>query len=259
MDRRGEKYGHWTIIGDYYKKDYHKLYLCKCDCEKGTERYVDLQNLKSGKSVSCGCVRKEVTKERMQTHGESKTRLYHLWLGMRKRCNDPNDRRYVDYGGRGIKVCSEWDNSYEAYREWALSNGYDESLPWTKCSIDRIDNDKGYSPDNCRWVDVKQQANNKRNNIRIEHNGVTKTVAEWGEELGIKPQTIWARYRKGKIDTLFNKNNHDVILDYNGESHTIAEWSKITGINKQTISARNKAGHPIEDVLFVGNLVKKGR
>lgn len=257
---KGQKYGHWTVIGDYIrdKKTYHKKFLCKCDCENGTEKYVDIQNIRSGKSISCGCVTKEVVRKRMTTHGDShSTRLYNVWTSMRKRCDNPKDKRYSDYGGRGIKVCKEWED-YETFRNWAYLNGYDNNLEATECSIDRIDNSKGYSPDNCRWVGVDIQSNNKRNNIVIEYEGKKQTAAEWGRELGLDASIIRLRYHKGQFDELFNKKRiNSVYIEYKGEIHTMAEWSRIKGINIQTISRRYNKGYPVEEIFRTDNLRKK--
>ena len=191
----GTNYGRWTVTGKGTTRNRRTYIPCKCSC--GTEREVEYQNLKSGTSTSCGCFRKELRQKRMTVHGEKRTRLYGIWIAMRKRCNNQNDSRYKSYGGRGIRVCDEWENSYIAFRDWAKLNGYNEKLTWKECSIDRIDNEKGYSPDNCRWVGIKEQANNKRNNVFITRNGVRKTATEWAKELGIKRQTICSRYMRG--------------------------------------------------------------
>lgn len=191
----GDKYGRWTVVGDRIRQKNRTYYFCRCSC--GTEKYVEYQNLRSGISTSCGCYRRELRRERLFVHGEKHTRLYSTWIKMRGRCNNPNDSHYYLYGGRGIDVCEEWNCSYEAFRDWAKNNGYDENLTCNECSIDRIDNNKGYYPENCRWVDRKTQANNKRNNARITFNGVEKTATEWGRELGISPKTVQLRFRRG--------------------------------------------------------------
>ena len=250
----GMRFGRWTIIGDYIKtsKYGHRKYLCKCECEKGTEKYVDIQNLKSGKSLSCGCLTIEIAKEHFTKHGGTKTRLHNTWLKMRHRCINPNDKRYKDYGGRGITVCDEWLNSFETFRDWALSHGYKDDL-----TIDRINVDGNYEPSNCRWADVKTQANNKRNNVIIEKDGIKKNATEWGEELGINPINIRNRLRHGITgDRLFSKDdlNKIIIIEYNGETHTISEWSKITGIERTTIWYRYNKGKPVDQVLYKGKL-----
>lgn len=123
-------------------------------------------------------------------HGDTGTRLYHIWANMKARCTNTNNRQFVDYGGRGISICEEW-LKYEAFRDWALSNGYNERL-----SIDRIDNDAGYRPDNCRWATPREQANNTRKVRLIAFNGETHSVCEWARILGIKQSTLNMRLNK---------------------------------------------------------------
>jgi hypothetical protein len=129
--------------------------------------------------------------KRNTSHNESKTRLYRTWKGIRGRCNNQNSKDYKHYGGRGIGLCAEWQE-FEAFRDWALSNGYSDDL-----SIDRIDNDKGYSPDNCRWATQTEQTNNKSNNLHIEYRGETKTLAEWCRCLNLKYNIIHSRLNLG--------------------------------------------------------------
>lgn len=119
------------------------------------------------------------------------TRLYTAWLNMRNRCNNKNCHNYKDYGGRGISVASEWD-SFEKFDEWSFKNGYNDTL-----TLDRIDNEKGYSPDNCRWVSVKVQANNRRSSVKLTHNGETHTLAEWADLLHLNYKTFTNRIYRG--------------------------------------------------------------
>jgi len=199
MIKQGETFGRWTVIGDYIKdsKNGHKKYLCECGCEKKTQRYVDEQSLKRGRSVSCGCLTIEVAKKHFTKHGQRRTRLYSIWTGIKGRCNNPNNQRYADYGGRGIAVCEEWENNFEAFREWAYKNGFKDNANSTECTIDRKDNDKGYSPDNCRWITLKEQCYNRRSNTYIEYKGERHTITEWAEITGIKRATLQRRHSKG--------------------------------------------------------------
>lgn len=121
------------------------------------------------------------------THGQRNTRLYHIWTSMKQRCCNPNHKYYDLYGGRGISVCEEW-LQFEPFYEWAKSNGYNDKL-----TIDRKDNNKGYSPENCRWTTQKVQCNNRRNNVMLTCNGKTQTLTQWSEELGIGIDTLWRR------------------------------------------------------------------
>lgn len=130
-------------------------------------------------------------------HRASYSRLYRVWQGMKRRCNNKNSSHYKDYGGRGITVCDEWATDFQAFRNWAMQAGYDENAPSGTCTIDRIDNNKGYSPDNCRWLTIKEQANNRRNNVLYEIDGVQKTPLQWSECTGIPLHTIYSRYYRG--------------------------------------------------------------
>ena len=164
---------------------------CKCDC--GTEKIISKHDLDTGRVLSCGCYHDECVIERSTKHNGRKERLYNVWNGMKERCYNPNAYGYKYYGERGIVVCDEWKDSYAAFRDWALKSGYDESHKNRECTLDRIDVNRGYSPDNCRWVDSIIQANNKRSNIKIEYNGMICTVTEWARKFNMKPLTLYNR------------------------------------------------------------------
>jgi len=125
-----------------------------------------------------------------------KERLYAVWQGMKRRCNNPSNNSFNDYGGRGISVCEEWENNYECFKTWALSNGYDPTAKQWECTLDRIDNDGNYEPNNCRWVPLITQANNKRNNKFYTCNGETKTLSEWARNKGLSVQTLHSRINR---------------------------------------------------------------
>lgn len=126
------------------------------------------------------------------THGKSNTRLYTIYNNMKTRCYNKNSDDYKNYGERGITVCKEWLNSFTSFYNWSINNGYKPDL-----LLDRKDNDLGYSPENCRWVDSIEQNNNKRNNNLIEYNGKTQSISRWSAELGIKRVTLLSRLRNG--------------------------------------------------------------
>lgn len=137
------------------------MWVCKCDC--GNITTVRGTDLKSGNTKSCGCLDRESASKRFTTHGYSHTRLYKIWCGMKDRCYNPNNKRYSDYGGRGIFICDEWLHDFVAFKDWAYQNGYDDTAPFGECTIDRANNDDGYTPYNCVWSNLTQQAHNKRN------------------------------------------------------------------------------------------------
>lgn len=135
-------------------------------------------------------------------HGQSETRLYNLWCGIKTRCYNRNDANYANYGGKGVEMCPEWKNDYMAFYDWAMANGYKPEAPRGECTIDRIDPSGPYSPENCRWATMREQENNKRNNRRITIGDETKTLKQWcscnSENYGTVLKRI-ARREKGEI------------------------------------------------------------
>lgn len=186
IDITSQKFGRLTVLYENGRRGKNIIWRCKCECGKEIDAIA--YNLKNGHTKSCGCLANEVKSIVHSLHGGSKTPLFRTWQHMISRCRNSNVAGYKNYGGRGITVCKEWEDSFEAFRHWSLQNGYRENL-----SIDRIDVNGNYEPSNCRWANAKTQANNKRNNHVIEYNGVTKTISEWADELGLKPSTIKAR------------------------------------------------------------------
>lgn len=166
------------------------MWLCRCDC--GNEVTAFAQNLVRGSTRSCGCYNNEARSNRSKTHGETETRLYGIWCGMKRRCHNESDPKYPQYGMRGIVVCDEWRASYEAFRDWSVAHGYDDGL-----TIDRIDNEKGYDPDNCRWTTAIVQANNRRSTFFVAHDGKDLPLSEWARLTGIKYHTLYARLASG--------------------------------------------------------------
>jgi len=192
IDITGQRYGRLTVLRRNGSSPSKKaLWECVCDC--GNVVTVFSTNLRKGTTQSCGCY----CRERHTIHGEYKSRLYQIWHGMMQRCTSPNNKKYDDYGGRGISVCDEW-HDFAKFREWAMANGYDESAEQWKCTLDRRDNDGNYCPENCRWVDMMEQGQNKRNNVVLTHRGESLTLSEWSRKLGIGYNTLHARiFRHG--------------------------------------------------------------
>ena len=162
---------------------------CRCDC--GNECFVNKCDLVYGNTRSCGCLKKNNNRK----HGGKGTRLYRIWKGAKNRCQNKNNASYKNYGARGISFYESWSNDFSIFAEWAKNNGYSDNL-----ELDRMNNNKGYSPDNCRWVNRTVNANNKRNNHYIEYHGETHTIPEWSLITGIHICTIKARIRYGWTD-----------------------------------------------------------
>lgn len=191
----GAKYGKLTVVKEQEPLTAEHFVKVRCDC--GNVKVVRYGNLQNGTTKSCGCLVHDTLVSRNLKHGHAyrKTgleRLYKIWAAMLNRCFNKNNRAYSRYGGRGISVCEEWRNNYSSFRKWALENGYSDDL-----TIDRIDNDKGYSPDNCRWADRIVQQNNRSFNHIVTYRGESHTFAEWERITGIQQEKIRHRLAKG--------------------------------------------------------------
>lgn len=191
-DLTGKRFGR-LVVKSRAGSDSNKnaTWLCECDC--GSVVVKTGLNLRCGDTKSCGCLQKEIARNLMSTHKESKSRLYRVWYGIKNRCTNPKAVNYKYYGGRGINVCSEWLSSYEAFRDWAYENGYDKNADVNACTLDRIDVNKGYSPDNCRWANHTEQCRNQRSNRVYSYNGESHCLSEWAQIKGIKYSTLKAR------------------------------------------------------------------
>lgn len=193
IDLTGKRFGKLTVIEKHNQDKWGGWnWLCKCDC--GNESIVSGGHLRGMKAKSCGCSR---TESKNFIHKMTGSRIYSIWQAMKSRCYYDKNKRFKDYGGRGITVCDEWKNSFISFYEWSMKNGYDENAERGQCTIDRIDVNGNYEPNNCRWATIKQQANNTRRNHFIEYNGKTQTVSQWANELGVEPDSIFNRLQKG--------------------------------------------------------------
>ena len=151
----GDKFGKLTVLGVVENTGTGRKWRCRCDC--GNIKDVWIEHLKSGHTKSCGCYRKQYVSDKNTTHNLRYTKLYRIWLGMKARCYCKSQKGYKYYGGKGIKVCEDWKNDFLKFYNWAIQNGYSDSL-----TIDRIDSDKNYEPSNCRWATYYEQEHNKK-------------------------------------------------------------------------------------------------
>ena len=195
----GDKYNKLLVLEEVEKQGNNRMFKCLCDC--GNTTIVAMNNMRSGKIVSCGCHKLEQLLLRSTTHNQRHTHLYEVWKTLKQRCYNPKNSNYHNYGSRGIKVCQEWRNNFQAFYDWSYANGYsidnhnkDEK---NKLTIDRIDVNGDYEPSNCRWVNRKEQANNMRHTKHITINGETKCIAEWCRVLGIHRWTYSNRIKRG--------------------------------------------------------------
>lgn len=195
QDLTGEVFWKLKVVSraeDYVKPNGHKIIQWNCICECGNKTIVRAEFLKNGHTKSCGCNK---ICSHAKTHGKANTRLYKIWIGIKERCYNPKRINYHLYGGRGIKVCEEWLN-FETFYRWAINNGYSNKL-----TIDRIDNNLDYMPSNCRWATNVQQANNRRSNRIVKHNGEFHTLQEWSKITGVSSNTIRMRIDEYGWDT----------------------------------------------------------
>ena len=186
------------------------------------------------------------------------TRLGRIYHNMKTRCCNPNYDKYKYYGGKGIKICEEWMNSWYAFEDWAEENGYNDTL-----TLDRIDPDGDYCPENCRWVTRKEQANNRSSNRMVEYNGERKSLQQWAEESGINSNTLSQRIDAGwsihdaltkPVHTEFRKNP----ITYNGITLPKAEWSRRLGLSHRAVANRIDRGWTVEEALTTPPGGKRG-
>lgn len=197
----GNRYGKLVVIAEAPPDRYNKKVVCRCDC--GTEKEFHLGNLVRGKTKSCGCGISEANSKRMTTHGSRHTRLYSIWTNMKTRCHNANTRSYQDYGMRGIKICDEWSEDFTKFEAWAHSNGYQDNL-----TIERVNVNGNYEPENCTWIPAEEQSNNKTNTRRVELNGIEDSMKGWCKRLGLKYKVVHQAMMK------HGENPKDTIIRY---------------------------------------------
>lgn len=204
VDLTGQRFGRLTALKRVGCKHHSALWLCKCDC--GNFKEITASNLKGGTVRSCGCLSREIRGKQLSKfnhsraiHGEYKSKLHNVWGGMIQRCTNPKQQYYHLYGGRGIKVCDEW-RSYVVFRDWMISNGYKDGL-----TLDRIDPNGDYCPNNCRLVTMQEQQLNRRNNVRFVYKGEVLTLSQLIKRYDLK-HTAYYYFHKGvPIDEIITK------------------------------------------------------
>jgi hypothetical protein len=245
LDLTGQRFGRLAVL----RRDGHigieRAWLCRCDC--GRTKRMRAAALRSGNSTSCGCLRLE----RVTTHGLHASPEYGIWKAARNRCRNPKAQGYADYGGRGIRMDATWEISFTTfYRDMG-------PRPSELHSIDRIDNDGGYTPDNCRWATKRQQLDNRRNTKQVTFNGATRTMEQWAALTGITASAIDDRIERGwttedaltlPVDRFVNRHDSPK-LTLNGCTMTVPEWARRIGIRPCSLRERLSRGWSIERAL----------
>lgn len=204
IDLTGETFGRLRVLGREGINKHGQL-TWSCECECGNRKVTLGMLLRKGQVQSCGCLHKEITASINKTHGKAATPIYYIWRSMMDRCHAPKSHAYSRYGGRGINVCERWQSFEDFYADMG-------DRPEGK-SLERIDNNGDYSPENVVWADAKAQANNRRSNVILEHNGEKKTMQQWADQLGVKIQTIWARIDRGwTVDRALTQEVRNVLV-----------------------------------------------
>lgn len=250
----GTRYGEWEVVSDQHIiKNGKAQWWCKCSC--GKTKYVEADKLIHGYSESCGCKRNVI-------HGGSSDAAYSSWTEMKRRCLNPSAKNYHNYGGRGITVCDRWQGP-EGFNNFLQDMGPRPD----NTSIDRMNNDLGYFPGNCRWATPEEQALNKRTNHRIMYNGESLTIKEWSDKLGIPVTTIAKRITSGfTLDEVLSPNKLDNRVEdyasrqimYRRKTKTVKEWVDEFDLNYNTVKSRIQRGITNPDLIFAREKSKPG-
>lgn len=249
----GETFGRLIVL-EKARKNNRNGFLCKCLC--GNITFASGHQLRSGAKKSCGCLQREVGKINFTKHGESNSRLYEVWVGMKKRCYNSNSPAYKNYGGRGITVCDEWKDNYTAFRDFMLGLGYDDSLPFRSQTLERINVNGNYEPNNCKLVSMKEQNVNRRNNHYVTYKGETKTITEIANEHGLEVENLLNRinYFGYTIEEAVEKPVRNYPrrkapeYEVDGESLTLREWAERFGMTRGQFKSKTRR-KTVEEVV----------
>lgn len=256
----GERFGRLVAIGPVGVKRRQICWECLCDC--GNLAVVRLSNLRNGTAQSCGCLHREITGAIRRTHGKSHSRVFYIWVAIKQRCSNPNNKAYKNYGGRGISMCAEWRESFDSFFAYVsqLPNfgvkGY---------TLDRSDNNRGYEIGNMRWATRLEQNRNKRqqkNAHLLTHNGKTQPLHAWAVELGMAESTL-----KGRIDDNWGVErslttpiqSSDVVLTHNGKTQRVADWARELDVPVLMLYKRLYRGWDTEKTLTTPRRIRPRR
>lgn len=241
-DIAGGRFGYLTAIAPVgIDKHGSVIWECKCDC--GNVHKAVTCALTGGHTQSCGC------QHHPKKHGDSRKRLFSIHQGMKQRCYNQRDDSYPNYGGRGITICDEWLNSYEAFRDWALNNGYEDNL-----TIERTDNEKGYCPENCIWITRAEQNRNQRKTHHVYIDGEKVTLPMLAEAVGLSDANIVSRYSEGvrglDLIRVANRAGQQISVEIDGIKYeNLKRLSEKTGITRKTLSYRYRRGKRGNDLI----------
>ena len=246
IDLTGKKFNRLTVLKRVENRKKSVMWLCKCDC--GNETIVDGFSINHGKTKSCGCLQSEKARANAK-HGKTKTRLYSIHHSMKQRCYNKNNTRYKNYGQRGIIVCNEWlgENGFINFYNWATNNGYKYNL-----TIERIDINGNYCPENCTWISAQEQANNKTNNIYVELNGERLTLFSFCKKYNYNYDLVQKRISRWGWDlerALTQSTDRHKYYEYNGKSYSLKQLSDLFGLSIPAIKSRLKTIWTIEKLF----------
>lgn len=255
-DLTGQRFGRLTAISAVPgSRNKPRGWLCQCDC--GNTTTVITRDLGNGNTTSCGCYIRELHANRLRTHGMARTSTYTTWASMIGRCSNPANDKYHYYGGRGITVCERW----HSFENFLADMG---EKPSRKHTLDRIDNERGYSQQNCRWVTMQTQNRNRRSNIVIEYRGETMCLADWADRLGLSYEMLRQRIQDygWTVEKAFSKppQPQELLITHDGETLTLEQWEQRTGLAAHLIYNRiHEKGWSAEKALSTPKIVRRER